>query len=54
MATRELHEWAVVKIPSVTFEHCTAEDHSTEKMMLGKRFSPNTSEHSKIHCTIPS
>jgi hypothetical protein len=31
---RLLYEWAVIKIPSVTFEYCTVEDHSKEKMML--------------------
>jgi hypothetical protein len=34
----QLYKWAVVKIPSVTFEYCTAEDHSKEMTMLEERF----------------
>jgi hypothetical protein len=48
-------EWAIVKIPSVSFEYCTVEDHSKEIMMFKVRFrkaqtfsgySKNTSCHS--------
>jgi hypothetical protein len=35
---RQLYEWAVVKIPSVTFEYCTVEDHSKQMMILEERF----------------
>jgi hypothetical protein len=38
MTPRQLYEWAVVKIPSVTFLSCTVEDHSKEMMMLEGRF----------------
>jgi hypothetical protein len=38
MTPRQLYEWAVVKILSVTFEYCTVEDHSKEMMMFEKRF----------------
>jgi hypothetical protein len=38
MTPRQLYKWAVVKIPSVTFEYCTVKDHSKETMMLEDRF----------------
>jgi hypothetical protein len=39
MTPRKLYGWAVVKIPSVTFEYCTVEDQSKETLMIEKRFS---------------
>jgi hypothetical protein len=53
---RKLCEWDVVKIPSVTFEYCTAEDHNKEMMLLEERIRkawtlPGTQ---KIHCVIPA
>jgi hypothetical protein len=37
MTPRQLYEWAVVKIPSVTVLSCTVEDHSKEmKILEGK------------------
>jgi hypothetical protein len=38
MTPRKLYEWAVVEIPSVTFEYSTVEDHSKETMILEERF----------------
>jgi hypothetical protein len=38
MTSRQLHEWSVVQIPSVTFEYCTIKEHSKETMMLEERF----------------
>jgi hypothetical protein len=37
MTPRQLYKWAVIKIPSVTFEYCTFGDHSKETM-LKERF----------------
>jgi hypothetical protein len=34
----QLYDWAVVKIQSVSFEYCTAEDYSKETVMLKDRF----------------
>jgi hypothetical protein len=53
MALRQLREWAVLKITSVTFEYCTTEDHS-KQVMFEERFRkaqtvPDTRE---IHCII--
>jgi hypothetical protein len=38
MTSRQLYKWAVLKIPSVTFEYCTVEDHCKETVMLKVRF----------------
>jgi hypothetical protein len=48
-------QWAVVKIPSVTFLYFTVEDHSKETMMIKDRFRKAATLLStqKIHCVIP-
>jgi hypothetical protein len=38
MTIRHLHERAVVKIPSVTFEYCAPDDHSKDTIMLKEKF----------------
>jgi hypothetical protein len=35
---RELYKWTAVKISSVTFENCTAEEHSKETVQLKEPF----------------
>lgn len=50
---RQLYEWDIINIPSVTFEYCcTAEDCSKEVMMIKERLreAQNMPEYSKIHC----
>jgi hypothetical protein len=56
MTLRQLYKWAVVKIPSVSFEYCTAEDHSKDMMMLKERSrkAQTLSGTQKIHCVIPA
>jgi hypothetical protein len=56
MIPRQLYEWVVEKTSSVTFEYCTAEDHSKETMMLKERLrKARTLPHTpKIHCVIPA
>jgi hypothetical protein len=54
MALRQLYEWAVLKILSVTFKYCIVEDHSKEVILFKERFRkaktlPGTQQ---IHCVI--
>lgn len=50
MKPRQLYKWTVVKIPSVTFEQCTFEDHRKEMMMVEEKFR----KYPKILYIIPA
>ena len=56
MTPRQLFEWAVENLPTVTFEYCSMDDYQSEAFLLGERFQksctiPGTR---KLHAFIPS
>jgi len=55
IAPKELYDWAIINIPSVTFEYCTIREHNNEMMELEERFlkAKTLVGTRKIHSVIP-